>query len=263
MTKPNFDLNGKNIFISGSYGYLGSVLAKGLAAQGAHVILNGRNGAKLEALAREISEKGQTASLACFDVTDFKAVEDFFKDLKGPLHGLINNAYSGKAGTIELINTNEFDEALNVNITAPFHLMQAALPSLKKGAREAHDAAIINISSMYGSVAPDLTIYSSPQEANAPYYGASKAALLQLTRYAASEFGKYGVRVNSVSPGPFPQEGVQKSNPEFISRLSRKTILGRIGEAQELVGPVSFLLSPAASYVTGANLAVDGGWTAL
>ena len=92
-------------------------------------------------------------------------------------------------------------------------------------------------------------------------YGVGKAGIIQMTRYLAVHWGKQNVRCNCISPGPFPNPGVQTSHPEFIERLAGKSPMGRIGQPGEIAGAVQFLLSDAASYITGQNLFVDGGWT--
>lgn len=97
---------------------------------------------------------------------------------------------------------------------------------------------------------------------SAPHYGAAKAALLQFTRYAACHLAPLGIRVNAVSPGPFPPQSVCQTQPEFCGALAGAVPLGRLGEPADLSGAVLFLASPAARYVTGVNLPVDGGWTA-
>lgn len=117
-------------------------------------------------------------------------------------------------------------------------------------------------SSMYGIVSPDPRIYHAPMTPNPIDYGASKAALIQLTKYFAVHYGAFGVRFNCIAPGPFPNPDVQKKHPQFIKDLSHKTALGRIGINTEIAGPTIFLLSDGASFVTGHCLVVDGGWTA-
>ena len=104
-------------------------------------------------------------------------------------------------------------------------------------------------------------LFRSAGAANPPFYGAAKAALLQWTRYLACELGPQGIRVNEISPGAFPSEGFQIANPECARQLIGKVPLGRFGKPSELKGPVVFLASAASSYVNGANLVVDGGWT--
>ena len=116
---------------------------------------------------------------------------------------------------------------------------------------------------MYGVVAPDFSVYDdSPQFFNPPHYGAAKAGLVQLTKYYASYLGKYNINVNAVSPGPFPHDSVQK-DVGFIKRLESKTALKRIGKPSDLGGIFVFLCSDASNYITGQNLMVDGGWTAI
>jgi NAD(P)-dependent dehydrogenase (short-subunit alcohol dehydrogenase family) len=122
--------------------------------------------------------------------------------------------------------------------------------------------SIVLFSSMYGSVSPDPRAYVAPMNPNPLEYGVGKAGIQQMTRYLAVHWGRKGVRVNCISPGPFPNPALQRDNPAFIERLAAKSPLGRIGQADEISGAVAFLLSDAASYLTGHNLAVDGGWTA-
>jgi NAD(P)-dependent dehydrogenase (short-subunit alcohol dehydrogenase family) len=162
---------------------------------------------------------------------------------------------------LQTAGAQAYRDSFEVGVVAVHGLLQASMQALKKAVRECGDASVINMASMYGMVSPDPRIYDSPTVANPPFYGAAKGALLQLTRYAACELGPIGIRVNSISPGAFPSEAVRTSSPDFISRLSARIPLGRPGRAEEIVGPLLFLASPASSYVNGANLVVDGGWT--
>ena len=114
---------------------------------------------------------------------------------------------------------------------------------------------------MYGLVSPDPDIYKPPMEVNPVEYGVGKAGIIQMTKYLAVFYAKKGVRFNCISPGPFPNPSVQKKHPDFVKRLEQKVPLGRIGQPKEVAGAVTFLLSDLASFITGHNLVVDGGWT--
>jgi NAD(P)-dependent dehydrogenase (short-subunit alcohol dehydrogenase family) len=257
-----FSLQGKNVMITGATGYLGAAMALSLAEAGAHVFVNSRSLDRSEALVETLLALGLSAEAAVFDVTDPSAIACFFTDRKDwPLHVLINNAYAGGAGCLELSGADAYAASYEVTVLAAHNLLKAALPALRNAVQEGGDASVINLASMYAMVGPDQRLYDSSDAVNPPFYGAAKAALLQWTRYAACEFGVEGIRVNSVSPGPFPSKFVQQSNPAFVERLSHKVPLGRVGQPQEIRGAMLFLASPASSFVNGANIVVDGGWT--
>lgn len=255
-------LKDKNVLLTGATGYLGRHMALGLAELGATVIVNGRSREHVEALVAEISEGNFKAIPAIFDINDECAVREWFEHYgKAPLHGLINNAYRGVSGSIETADSDDYRNSYEVALVAAHQLVKCALTSLRCAVEETGSASIVNIASMYGMVSPDQRIYADKKSANPPFYGAAKAALLQWTRYAACEFGPEGIRVNSLSPGAFPSESVHRLNPDLIGALEKKVPMGRVGQPDELRGPLSFLISSASSYVNGANIVVDGGWT--
>ena len=205
---------------------------------------------------------GYTALPAVFDVTDEISVQDWFScNGSIALHGLVNNAYAGVGGSVETAIEEDYQNSFEVSLLSAQRLIKHALPSLRKAVQESGNAAVVNIGSMYGLVSPNQRVYENKRVANPPFYGVAKAALLQWTRYAACEFGHEGIRVNAISPGPFPSTEVQKNNPAFISLLANKVPLGRIGRAEEIKGPLAFLISDSSTFVNGANLIVDGGWT--
>ena len=147
-----------------------------------------------------------------------------------------------------------WDAALQVNVTAAFVLAQEARDSLAASKR----GSIIFFSSIYGMVGPDMSLYEGTEMSNPIGYGASKGALLQLTRYLSSLFAP-AVRVNAISPG-----GVWRGQPEsFRARYQSRTLLKRMAAEEDLKGAVAYLAGDMSSYVTGHNLVVDGGWTAL
>jgi len=260
------DLVGRVALVTGAAGHLGSAIATGLAANGALVVLSGREPARLERLRDELPVGARAAQVLPFDVADPTQCRAAIAEIAhrlGRLDVIVNNAQSGRPATLEDATEGDFEVSYRSGVVGPFILTQAALPLLREaGSRNRGGASVINVASMYGKVSPDPRIYGESGINSPPFYGATKAALIQLTRYMAVHLAASRIRVNSVSPGPFPASAVQFSQPGFIDELRRKVPLGRIGEPEEVVGPVLFLASDAASFVTGVDIAVDGGWTA-
>lgn len=261
-----FRLDGRVAFLTGASGHLGRPMAWALASAGAHVVLNGRRQNALEGLASELTNAGSKISIACFDITDESLAKTHMEKIAqnhGRLDILVNNASSARPGTVENATAEDFNKTYQVNVVAAFQLIQFSLPLLKESAKQVPGgAAVINIASMYGSVSPDPSVYGSSGANSPPYYGPAKAALIQLTRYAACHWAPDRVRVNCISPGPFPAAQFLERDPQFGNRLSAKVPMRRLGNPNEIQGPLLFLASDASSFVTGANLAVDGGWTA-
>lgn len=263
LRQAPFDLRHRTALVTGATGYLGMAICRALGEAGAHVLVNARKTADAVQFVETLEGDGLSARAAVFDVRDEVALAEFTAEMNGtPLHVLVNAAYKGGGGTIESSTREQFQHAFDVGLVAVHSLLRSLLPNLREGVATAGDASVINLSSMYGVVSPDLRVYDTPNGSNPPFYGATKAALIQYTRYAAAEFGRDGIRVNAIAPGPFPAKSVQDSAPDFITRLEGRVPLGRIGQASEIGGPVVFLASSAASYVTGSVLTVDGGWTA-
>jgi len=260
-----FRLDGRVALLTGATGHLGRSMAEALAQAGAHVVLNARTAEALETCCVELKNRGLKVSTAGFDVTDDGAVVRNIA-LIGEKHGrldvIVNNAGVGHPGTMESTTSADFERVYQVNVIAPFQIIRAAIPLLKESAKSTTGSSVVNISSMYGSVSPDGSIYGTSGANNPPSYGAAKAALIQLTRYAACHLAADGIRVNCISPGPFPALRYLQNDPGFHERLKAKVPMRRTGDPRELCGPLLFLASDASSYVTGANVPVDGGWTA-
>ena len=257
-----FSLAGRRVLVTGATGYLGQSIAWAVAEANGTVLVNSRSQAKCEILADEIRQAGYLAEAAPFDIQEPEQISAYFAEIADlPLHGLVNNAYSGGAGSIETVDAVEYLNSYKISVVATQVLVKAALPFLRRAKVQSGDAAVVNIASMYGVVSPDLRVYPSRETANPPFYGAAKAALLQWTRYAACEFGHEGIRFNALSPGPFPSGTVRENSAEFVRRLVDRVPLGRVGNPDEIKGAVLFLVSPASAFVHGANLPVDGGWT--
>lgn len=257
----SLDLKNRCILVTGAAGHLGRAICCQLASAGASLIVNGRSIAGLQALVAELRAMERCATVLQADIaqeSERQRMAEFISSEFGKLDGLVNNAYGGAVGTIETTTVEQIRASLELSITAPFNLVQLLLPAM----RTSGTASIVNIASMYGMVSPDGRIYGSSGYNSPPFYGAGKAGLIQLTRYLACHLAGQGIRVNSVSPGPFPPPSIKVNQPEFHGRLAAKVPMGRIGASDEVGGAVQFLLSEAASYITGINLPVDGGWTA-
>ena len=252
-----FRLDGKTAFVSGSRGHLGQAMAAALAGAGAHVILNGRDDARLADQEAALKAAGHCASRASFDVTDIAAVRRFFGGLTR-LDILVNNFVSMRVKPFAAVQPEDFITTYASAVTVAFESVRAALPALKTAVAADGDASVINIASMYAQVAPDARIYDDPGQQSPFHYGPAKAGLLQLTRHLAAELGRDRIRVNALVPGSFSA----KAPPALAARLAERTMLNRLGRADEIAGPLLFLAAPASSYVTGASLNVDGGWTA-
>ena len=256
-----FRLDGRTAFISGAAGHLGRAMTLALASAGAHVIVNGRNDARLKDFERELASLGCSVERAAFDMAASEKVREFFSG-RDRIDILVNNAIAMTPGPFAALQAADFDETYRSSVVASFEAVRGALPALQSAVRASGDASVVNIASMYGAVSPDGRIYAKPEQASPFHYGPAKAALLQLTRHLAAELGPAGIRVNALVPGPFPREQVAADDPAFTERLRSRTMLGRTGRADEIAGPLLFLASRASTFATGSTLTVDGGWTA-
>jgi len=259
MARALFALDGKTAFVSGSRGHLGAAMTRALAQAGAHVIVNGRDAAALDSFAGDLRSQGLSVEAAPFDAHDVQKIRTFFGGLKR-LDVLVNNIGLMLGKSFSQLGPDDFAATYAATVTTAFESVRAALPALKAAVAASGDASVINISSIYAQVSPDARLYDAREQQSPFHYGPAKAGLEQLTRHLAAELGPEKIRVNALVPGPFPQPG--KMPPGLEDRLAARTMLGRIAVPREIGGPLLFLASPASSFVTGASLNVDGGWTA-
>jgi NAD(P)-dependent dehydrogenase (short-subunit alcohol dehydrogenase family) len=256
-------LEGLGIGVTGGGGHLGRALCVGLAEQGAFVVAMGRNAESLRATV-EAAHAGGWAGDVVAVVGDVSRADDVARALDrieketGAVHGWVNNAYGGPGGLFFELERANVMASLASGVGDVLLVTQAVAERMKPQ----RGGSIVNVASMYGLVSPQPRAYRAhPQWHNPPAYGAAKAGVIQFTRYAACHLGPHGIRVNSISPGPFPRDEI-RGDADFVAELAARVPLGRVGHAGEIVGPAAFLLSAAASFVTGHDLVVDGGWTA-
>jgi NAD(P)-dependent dehydrogenase (short-subunit alcohol dehydrogenase family) len=254
------NLTGKTALVTGAAGHLGTAMATCLARAGANLIAVGRSPEKLDKLRRKLSDINLSGEIVSLDLNDHEAVKEKLAGFND-IDIIVNNAYSGGSGTCETSAPDDFRKSYDVSVVAAQVLFSTCLPQLRRSASQKGYASVINIASMYGVVAPNIAIYSSPEVANPPFYGAAKAALLQWTKYAACEFAHEGIRINAISPGPFPNLPNTIDAAEFTKKLIERVPMGRVGTPKDIEGPLLFLASEQSSFVTGTNLIVDGGWT--
>jgi gluconate 5-dehydrogenase len=250
--QPSFDLTGRNALVTGGGSGLGLAIAHGLARAGARVAINGRNRAKLDAAAAELTRDGCAVAIAPFDVTDAAGVEAAIAALERdtPLDILVNNAAINRRGPIESFNAEDWRALMAANLDAPFFVARAVIPGMKARRR----GKIINLCSL----ASDLG------RPNIVPYAASKGGVRMLTRALAVELAPHNIQVNGIAPGFFRTEmnAALTGDQEFSAWVARRTPAGRWGEPVEIAGAAVFLASAAADYVTGHLLAVDGGFAA-
>ncbi|MFD2939556.1 SDR family oxidoreductase [Flavobacterium notoginsengisoli] len=245
-------LKDKVIILTGAGGLIGRESLKHLAQNDAKVI------------AVDVNSFDSEADLfLTFDVTKTNEMDSLIDTVLshyGKIDGLVNLAYPRTKdwGTkFEKIPYDSWQKNVDMQMNSVFYICQKVLEIMKKQ----KSGSIVNISSIYGVVGNDFTLYEEYGGTSPAAYAAIKGGLVNLTRYLASYYGKYNVRINCMSPGGVLD--VKNQNPSFINRYSEKSPLKRLGNPSEMAPAISFLLSDDASFITGHNLMVDGGWTAI
>jgi gluconate 5-dehydrogenase len=270
-----FNVSNKRILITGASGFLGRYFSRSFLEVGAKVILLDRSSRILEQTKDYQREFGRNRVVS-FQI-DFYKRKELEKQLKKiarefEIDVLINNAYdlSGKTGfntplgNLDNLTYEQWKAAFESGIYWAVLTTQIIGTQFKKKKQ----GNIINISSMYGIVAPDPKLYLETRFLNPATYGVNKAGLIALTRYTASFWGQYGIRCNAIVPGSFSNIETKSANSlssgdPFIERLKIKTALNRIGHPSELIGALIFLASDASNYMTGQSIIIDGGWTVI
>jgi NAD(P)-dependent dehydrogenase (short-subunit alcohol dehydrogenase family) len=243
-------LNGKTIIVTGGSGQLGKEMIADLKKHRANAVNFDIN-----------IESNLIQGLLCVDITKDSEIISAVKKVKetyGKIDGLVNNAYPRTEdwGTaFEEISPDSWRKNVDWQLNSYFVVSQEVL----KYMRTQKSGSIINIASIYGVVGNDFTIYENTNMGTAAAYSAIKGGLINFSRYLAALYGPHGIRVNAISPG-----GIFNHQPEpFVKAYEKKVPLKRLGNPDDIAPVVSFILSDGAKYITGQNIIVDGGWTAI
>lgn len=242
--------------LTGGAGLYGRGLATSLARAGATLILASRNLADLERVAAAENSAGGNVSALAFDQSQEASIlrlRDQVKERWGAPDGLVNNAVARPMKSPDA-PLADWEASMRTNATGLFALTRAFGDLMAANGR----GSIVNVGSIQGMVGPDYALYEGLNMHAIPDYFFHKAGMVNLTRFFAARYGPRGVRVNCVSPGGFLSGQPQA----FVERYAARTFLRRMADDTDLGGPIVFLLSDAARYITGANLPVDGGYTA-
>ena len=251
-----FCLKGKTAVVTGGAGYLGSAIVQGLLDFGASVVAadlsdTGLNG-KLAGQTRE------NFLFAECDLNKPASIKELYENTKAKFGGIdilfACAAYSGYGGTgtVSDMSDETWDSGIAGTVGITFKAIREIIPYMQQ-----KGGSIITFGSLYSWIAPDFGIYDTGN-VSPPNYGAGKAAVIQLTRHCASQFASKNIRVNSISPGSYPHP-VSFENKSFMEKLSKRTMMGRIGYPEDLIGAAILLASDASRYMTGTNISVDGG----
>jgi len=248
-----FDLTGRVAIVTGATKGLGHGMAIALAQAGADIVVVSRTPADCEKVAAEIAALGRRALAAPTDVSSSEGIQklvDLTVNTFGKIDILVNNAGTAVTAPAETLSAEDWDRVVDTNLKGVFLLAKA----VGRVMIQQKSGKIINIASMFGLVG----------DKNVLPYLASKGGVIQLTKGLALEWAKHNIQVNAVAPGYVltPINEKEMSQEKIYNYITGKTPMRRLGQASEIAGPVVFLASEAASFVTGSTLVVDGGWTA-
>ena len=260
--KELFSLEGKVAIVTGGRGLYGAAICEGLCEMGATVIVASRNGEKCEEFAETLRQQGHEAWGMALDLSDdasIKALPKMVFDRFGHIDILVNNAVDrSNLTSLADATRQKLQDSASTNLNGQILLSQAVLRYMIPAER----GSIINISSMRGLDSPHFPFYPEAMGDQPVNYTTEKWAMVGLTKYMAGRYGKHHIRVNCIAPGGFnPGLAEDPDKKAFVDTYIANTPLGCWASYDDIKGPVAFLASDAAAYVTGATLVMDGGWT--
>lgn len=244
-----FLLNNKVIVVTGGNGLLGKAMVKRLQSANAIVI------------AADIVIDESCVNQIFLDITKVQSVDQVIRDVVnkyGRIDGWVNNAYPRTSdwGTkFEKISVDSWRKNVDMHLNGYFICCQRVLEEMKKMG----NGSLVNMTSIYGIVGPDFSIYEGTKMTVAGEYAVIKGGLINFTRYLASYYGSSQLRINSISPGGI----FDNQEKSFVQRYSQKVPLKRMGTVNDITGAIHFLMSDEANYITGHNLVIDGGWSII
>lgn len=248
------DLADRTILVTGASGNIGRAIAKRLAEAGAAIIAHYCNGQEAaERLVAEIADLSGRAISVQADLRSETEIRQMMQEIQSSnlrLDGVVNNAAAQPVQAIKDISGEDWHAVISANLDGAFMVSRYAAEAMRKHELQ---GAIVNIASIEGS---------DPAHGHA-HYAASKAGLIMLTRSLALEYGDYGIRANAVSPGLIDRQGLTQDWPQGVDSWRQHAPLSRLGVADDVANAVLFLLSPAASWISGSNLVVDGGMSSV
>ena len=261
-TKELFDLNGQVAIVTGGRGLYGASISEGLCEAGATVIIASRNGVACDEYAQTLRDKGYNAYGMSLDLSDDASIKQLAADVVakfGKIDILINNAVDRRNMTsLNDATRQKLQDSVSTNLNGQILLSQAVIEYMVKQ----ESGSIVNISSMRGLDCPHFPLYPEGWGDQPVNYTTEKWAMVGLTKYMAGRYGKHHIRVNCIAPGGFnPGLSDDPIKKDFVKNYIDNCPLGCWANEDDIKGPVVFLASKAANYVTGATLVMDGGWT--
>ena len=252
-----FRLDGKVAVVTGGAGLIGQQICRAFAEAGAKVFIGEVNVADAEKLKEDLISDGLSVEVLVIDITEVRAIEKGVRtvlDREKKIDIWVNNAYprtSDWGARIEDIKPDSFRKNVDMHMNGYFFCCQLVLDRMK----ESGQGILINMGSHYGVLGPNFSVYDGTEMTMPAAYSMIKGGIVNLTRYLATYYAKFGIRVNAVCPGGI----FDNQNPVFVDKYNALTPMNRMGKPEEIAAPILFLCTEAASYITGQILMVDGG----